>query len=62
MKAGRRIQYEDDLVVVTQGKKIIYKGLEDYCPMRDLPWKFVVTTKEGKGHYEYADYKEYCLM
>lgn len=61
MKAGRRIEYEDDLVVVTSGKTVIYSGLEDYEPMRNANWKFVKTTKDGKGHYEFDKYKKYCL-
>ena len=59
MKASGQIEYEDDLVVVTEGKEIIYKGMEDYEPMKDAPWRFIATTKSGKGHYEYGKYKKY---
>ncbi len=59
MKAGKRIQYEDDLVVVTKKGKEIYKGMEDYEPMKYADWVFKETTKDGKGHYEYGEYKKY---
>lgn len=40
MRKGKgRIDYDDDSVIVYDAKgKIIYKGLEDYEPMRDEPW------------------------
>lgn len=59
MRAGNRINYDDDLVVVVSKGKVIYSGLEDYEPDKDAPWKFVKTTKSGKGHYEYAGMKKY---
>ena len=61
MKAGDKIKYEDDLVVVTEKGKEIYKGLEDYEPMRYEPWVWKFTTKSGKGHYELQNgrYKKY---
>lgn len=35
----RRIEYEDDIVVVyDENDKVIYKGLEDYEPMKDENW------------------------
>ncbi len=61
MVAGKRIHYEDDLVVVLEGTKLIYKGLEDYEPMKYEPWIFVPTTKDGKGHYELGKFKKYCV-
>lgn len=40
-KGKRRIDYDDDLVIVYDTKgKIIYKGLEDYEPMKDEPWRW----------------------
>lgn len=61
MKAGKRIEYEDDVVIVTNKNKVMYKGIEDYEPMKDANWKFVVTTKSGKGHYECGQYRKYCV-
>ena len=59
LRASGRIEYDNDLVVVIDKSKIIYKGLEDYEPMKYEAWKFVETTKSGKGHYEYNGYKKY---
>ena len=40
-KGKHRIDYDDDLVIVYDAKgKIIYKGLEDYEPMKDEPWRW----------------------
>lgn len=61
MKAGRRIYYEDDMVIVMKGRKEVYRGLEDYEPMKREMWIFVETTKSGKGHYEFGDYKKYRI-
>ena len=33
-----RINYDDDLVVVKKDGKVIYKGIEDYEPMKDENW------------------------
>lgn len=42
MRKGKgRIDYDDDLVIVYDPKgKIIYKGVEDYEPMKDEPWRW----------------------
>lgn len=42
MRKGKgRIDYDDDLVIVYDRKgKVIYKGLEDYEPMKDEPWNW----------------------
>ena len=61
MRAGNRINYEDDLVIVLHGSRVIYKGIEDYEPMKHGPWEFVQTTKDGKGHYELGKLKKYCI-
>lgn len=66
MRAGTRIDAEDDLVVVILGKNEIYKGLEDYDPFKNENWKWVTTTKDGRGHYElynsyYGTYKKYKI-
>ena len=45
-----RIQYDDDLVMVTdmKTKEVIYKGLEDYEGMKREDWIYA----ENKGLYE----------
>ncbi len=60
MKAGKRIQADDDIVVVVKGRQVIYEGLEDYEPMKNECWRFVRTTQNGRGHYEFGPYKKYC--
>ena len=60
MRAGGRINYEDDLVVVLNAKgKKIYSGIEDYEPNKYEAWRFVTTTKTGKGHYEWNGFRKY---
>jgi hypothetical protein len=55
MKAGEKINYDDDMVVVLDGKNVLCRGIEDYNPYSNAPWKFIVTTKDGRCHYEYFD-------
>lgn len=63
MKAGKRIQYEDELVVVVDKDGThIYRGMEDYEPHKRELWRFVVTTKSGKGHYEWNGLKKYRVF
>lgn len=46
--SGKRIGFEDDIVVVYDEKgSVIYKGIEDYEPMKDENWKWV----QDKGYY-----------
>lgn len=47
MRKGKgRIDYEDDLVIVYDERgKVIYKGIEDYEPMKDEPWRWDETIK-----------------
>ena len=60
MRAGQEIYYENNVVVVVDPKgKKIYRGYEEYEPNKYVPWKFVITTKNGKGHYEWNGYKKY---
>ena len=52
----KRIEFEDDLVVVRDvNGKVIYKGEEDYEPMRDEDWRFNKSKSlyelEGKDFY-----------
>ena len=55
---GKRIQYEDDLVVVydPSGEEI-YKGMEDYEPMKDENWKWDMF----HGYYTFNGYVKVCL-
>ena len=39
LKEGR-IEFDDDLVIVKKGRKVIYQGEEDYEPMKDEPWEW----------------------
>lgn len=41
IKVERRIEYDDDLVIVkNKSGEVEYKGLDDYNPYRDEPWKY----------------------
>lgn len=41
VKVERRVEYEDDLVIVkNKDGKVDYKGLNDYNPYKDEPWKY----------------------
>lgn len=62
MKAGKRISYEDDLVVVFQGREEVYRGEEDYEPYKREDWRWVKTTKDGRGHYEWNGLKKFRVM
>ena len=35
---GKKIEFEDDLVIVKCNGREIYKGIEDYEPMKDEDW------------------------
>lgn len=54
----KRIDYEDDVVIVydPDGKEI-YKGIEDYEPMKDEYWKW----DSSENCYKLDGYKKYCL-
>ena len=54
----RRIDFDDDVVIVTKGGKVIYKGLEDYEPMKYEPWEW----DERKTCYTLpGGYEKYCM-
>jgi len=36
----KRIDFEDDIVIVFEDGNQIYKGIEDYEPMKDADWKW----------------------
>lgn len=43
-----RITFEDQIVIVKKDGKQVYKGMEEYEPMRKRPWKY----NEAQGVYE----------
>lgn len=55
----RRIEFDDDLVVVidTKTNQEIYRGIDDYEPMKDMPWQW--NSKEKSYYLDH--YKKYCL-
>ena len=56
---GKRINYEDDVVLVYDNKgNIVYKGIVDYCPYKDDPY----TWNEAGGYYDLEQgYKMTCI-
>ena len=55
---GRKIQYEDDLVIVYDDKgNVAYKGMEDYDPNKDLDWKW----DDKRGGYVYKGWFKVCV-
>lgn len=52
-----RINFEDDIVIVYDGDKEIYKGLEDYEPMKDEDWRWDNATQS----YVLGNYRKICL-
>lgn len=53
-----RISAEDDLVIVyDESEQQIYKGMEDYEPMKDCDWKWDDEIKA----YRYDKYIKICL-
>ena len=54
----RMIEFDDDIVIVYDAKgKIIYKGMEDYEPMNNEPWKW----NEEKGYYTLDGMIKKCI-
>ena len=39
-KNRKRLEVEDDLVIVFKDDSEIYKGIEDYEPMKDENWRY----------------------
>jgi len=54
---NKRIEFEDDIVVVYEDGKVIYKGEEDYEPMKYEDWKW----DSSKKHYTFENYIKVCL-
>lgn len=54
----KQIEFEDDLVIVFDGNESqIYKGIEDYEPMKDENWRWDNSEKV----YKYGGYIKICL-
>ena len=54
----KRIEFEDDVVVVyDDDEDEVYKGLEDYEPMRDESWKW----DNSSQTYRLGNYRKVCL-
>ena len=52
-----RINFEDDIVIVYEDDREIYRGIEDYEPMKDEPWQWDQTTQS----YVLKQYRKICL-
>lgn len=53
----KQIEFEDDFVIVYEIDEIIYKGIEDYDPMKDVDWKWDNTNKI----YTYGNFIKICV-
>ena len=54
----KRIDFDDDLVIVFDGNESqIYKGIEDYEPMKDEDWKW----DPSENVYRLDKYIKICL-
>lgn len=53
----KHINFDDDLVIVYDGDKEIYRGIEDYEPMKDEDWRW---DDKIKG-YKFDKFIKYCL-
>ena len=54
----RRINFDDDLVIVyDEEDNEIYRGLEDYEPMKDEMWKW----DNSSNSYLLDGYRKICL-
>lgn len=54
----KQIEFEDDIVIVYDGDdNQIYKGLEDYEPMKDADWKWY---NDIQG-YKFQDFLKICI-
>lgn len=54
----KRIDFEDDFVIVfAENEQQIYKGIEDYEPMKDADWKW----DPSENVYRFDKYIKICL-
>ena len=57
-QSGKRIEFEDDMVIVYDpAGNIIYKGIEDYEPMKDENWRW----NNIHNYYVLDGYVKVCL-
>lgn len=66
IQMGKRINYDDDLVVVTINGKEIYRGIEDNEPLKYELWKWNESEKayflKRKGNFiREVTYKKECI-
>lgn len=54
---SKRIEFDDDIVIVYENGRQIYKGLEDYEPMKDEKWIW----DNSKKCYTYLDFIKVCI-
>ena len=57
ISGGKKIGFDDDFVIVYKNEKQIYKGLEDYEPMKRENWKW----DSSKKYYVFGDYIKVCI-
>ncbi len=58
----KRADFEDDLVIVfDENDKIVYKGIEDFEPMKDEDWKYDYKEMYYSLIYEGITYIKICL-
>lgn len=58
----RNIEYEDDLVIVYDERgKVIYKGIDDYDPMKYENWKYDRSLKAYILQSSNETYYKICL-
>ena len=56
---GLKIEHEDDFVyVLDERDEIVYKGIVDYCPYKDEPYKW----NEAGGYYELINLPGYHMV
>ena len=51
------INFDDDLVIVYEDDNEIYRGIEDYSPMKDENWQWDTETQS----YTLDNYRKICL-
>ena len=47
-KTSNLLNINNKITFKIAAKRVVYKGMEDYEPMKYEPWEFKVTTKDGK--------------
>lgn len=53
-----KIEYEDDIVIVyDENGKLVYRGIEDYEPMKDENWQW----DNNEKLYRFENYIKICI-